>query len=47
MEDDPKSVAWIRQQFDAEQRIFEADGAPGFASSEFAPAPPDTASHLS
>lgn len=34
MDDDPKSVAWIRQQFDAEQRIFEADGAPGFASRE-------------
>lgn len=29
MDTDPKSVAWIRQQFDAEQRICEAGGSPG------------------
>lgn len=34
METDPKSAAWIRQQFDAEQRICEAGGAPGLAARE-------------
>ncbi|MHA6882004.1 PaaI family thioesterase [Ralstonia pseudosolanacearum] len=34
MDTDPKSVAWIRQQFDAEQRICEAGGSPGLARRE-------------